>query len=272
MSSLEPAQFAALNAQCCLIPSDERDVQHALLARDWLDPACCKDILQSLTPVIGSPSLRITASLLSKRLAFLTTAVSAYAMSAYDRGLNLSVDNVYLEYGHREGVWQSRLPLRDLSVTTPALAQRETWRQQLMQQLFAQLLAPLWHSFAAASKVPLPVLWENTAVRVYSLYERRLAKIDCPQRQAVIRADFHYLLHHAPTQVFGIKENPLARNLWPKQLLTPDAPPVRFRKTCCYYHKASTPQEFCTVCPLLRPKTPKRAKPSLVHKESLLHE
>ncbi|WP_226376161.1 (2Fe-2S)-binding protein [Pectobacterium quasiaquaticum] len=28
---------------------------------------------------------------------------------------------------------------------------------------------------------------------------------------------------------------------------------VRFRRTCCFYYKASQPQEYCQNCPLLRP-------------------
>ncbi|MFE4127156.1 (2Fe-2S)-binding protein [Kosakonia sp. YIM B13588] len=29
---------------------------------------------------------------------------------------------------------------------------------------------------------------------------------------------------------------------------------VRFRRTCCFYYKASTPVEYCHNCPLCREK------------------
>ena len=246
--TLDPVQREELASQCQLIVAEQQDRDFALPAASLLEPDTCRDLLDRLTPVIGSPNRYVTASLLAKRIAFLTTGSALYAMSALDRGLDLSIDNSVLEYRHQGGLWQSRLPLADLSVTAPSAGARSNWRDTVVHNLFAGHLAPLWQSFRAVARVPLPVLWENTAVRVYSLYERRLTKQTCPHRQQRIADDFHFLIHQAPADLFGADHNPLQRYFRPRQY--GQAPHVRIRKTCCYYYRATEPAKYCSTCPL----------------------
>ncbi|MEX0603796.1 MAG: IucA/IucC family C-terminal-domain containing protein [Marinobacter sp.] len=245
---LDPGQKEELASQCRLIMAEQQDRDFALPAARLLEPETCRDLLDRLAPVIGSPNRYVTASLLAKRIAFLTTGSALYAMSALDRGLDLSIDNSILEYRHQDGLWQSRLPLEDLTVTAPSAGARNDWRATVVHRLFAGHLAPLWRSFRAVARVPLPVLWENTAVRVYSLYERRLAAQSCPHRQQRITDDFHFLIHQAPADLFGTDHNPLHRYFQPRQC--GEDPNIRIRKTCCYYFRAAQPAKYCSTCPL----------------------
>ncbi|MEX2475447.1 IucA/IucC family C-terminal-domain containing protein [Marinobacter sp.] len=246
--TLDPRHQEELAEKCQLIPAHARDHVFALPAAQLLVPETCTDLLDRLTPVIGSPNRYVTASLLAKRIAFLTTASALYAMSALDRGLNLSIDNSFLEYRHEDGLWQSRLPLEDLTVSTPTSGLRNGWRDGVISQLFAGHLAPLWRTFRAVSRVPLPVLWENTAVRVYSLYERRMANHACPETRQRITQDFDYLVHRAPEDLFGTGYNPLKRYFDPRPACTDST--VRLRKTCCFYYRATQPIKYCSTCPL----------------------
>jgi len=245
---LEPSHQEELAERCRLIKAADRDHAFALPATELLAPDVCKQLLNRLTPVIGSPNEYVTASLLAKRIAFLTTGSALYAMSVMDRGLNLTIDNSFVEYRHQNGLWQSRMPLDSLNVSIPELNQRAAWRDQLVHNLFAGHLAPLWRSFRAVARVPLPVLWENTAVRVYALYERRLAEQTCPDLRKRIAEDFHYLVHQAPAKLFGADHNPLQR-YFPPHPRVPDAD-VRIRKTCCYYYRATQRVKYCSTCPL----------------------
>lgn len=213
----------------------------------------CSHLLDALTPVIGSPDRAITASLLSKRLAFLATGACLYAMSVYNKGLTLSVGNTLIAYGHDDGLWTSGLPLRDIRPHPAPETGRDDWRRVISETLFAGLLAPLWQTFSRVSGISPFILWENTAVRVYSLYERRMAKLPCPIRRLRAAQDFDWLLNEAEPALFGLQENPLRRFRRP---LTPQGsgPGVRYRRTCCFYYKASSPVEYCNACPLLRPQ------------------
>ncbi|OZG73155.1 siderophore-iron reductase, Fe-S cluster protein [Hahella sp. CCB-MM4] len=258
--SLDPAQWATLNSLFRLVSAEDRDQIHSIRTIDLLDPQICTELLDYLTPVIHSPSRRVTASLLSKRIAFLSTASSLYAMSAYNQGLNMSLQNCYLEFGYENRLWQSHMPLTDLSLSAPENGQRESWRRMLIRQLFADNLSRLWQVLVEVAKVPLSILWENTAVRVYSLYERRMSDLGCVSLQNRVDKDFHYLINEAPAELFGTSENPLHKYFWPRQQVTHSNKSVRFRKTCCYYYRASEPKEYCSTCPLIRPKRPRKPK------------
>lgn len=231
----------------------ERDPLRSLMARDLLQEDVCERLLDALSPVIASPSRAITASLLGKRLSFLATGACLYAMSVYDKGLLLSLDNAVIEYGHDEGLWTSSMPLVHSLPLTYRAGEREAWRETLVQSLFAGLLKPLWQTFNRVSGVSRRILWENSAVRVYSLYEKRMAKIEEPSVRERYEADFRWLLTEAEPSLFGLDYNPLSHFRRPPTLLDEGQRSIRFRRTCCFYYLATEPAEYCSTCPLLRP-------------------
>ena len=252
--SFSESEWASLSGALRLRREDQRDRLRSLPAAELLDEGRCAALLDQLGPLILSPSRRITASLLGKRQSFLLTGACLYALSAFDKGLQLSLDNVFIEYGHDDGLWTSSLPLRSLAVSRPETGDRDAWREAVAGQLFAGLLQPLWESFHQVTGVSRRILWENTAVRVYSLYERRLAKLDCAETRQRCADDFHWLTRVAPASLFGLDYNPLAHFNRPFTSLDDGARHVRFRRTCCFYYQASEPVEYCSTCPLIRPK------------------
>ena len=231
----------------------ERDPLRSLMARDLLQEEVCEQLLDALGPVIGSPTRAITASLLGKRLSFLATGACLYAMSVYDKGLLLSLDNAVIEYGHDDGLWTSSLPLAHSLPSTYGPGEREAWRAAVVQALFAGLLKPLWQTFNRVTGVSRRILWENSAVRVYSLYEKRMAKIDEPSVRERCEADFTWLLAEAQPSLFGLDYNPLSHFRRPPTLVDEGQRSIRFRRTCCFYYLATEPAEYCSTCPLLRP-------------------
>ena len=231
----------------------ERDPLRSLMARDLLQEDVCERLLDALGPVIGSPSRAITASLLGKRLSFLATGACLYAMSVYDKGLLMSLDNTVIEYGHDDGLWTSSMPLHHGQPLTYGANEREAWREALVRALFAGLLKPLWQTFNRVSGVSRRILWENTAVRVYSLYEKRMVKIEEPSVRERYEADFKWLLTEAEPSLFGLDYNPLSHFRRPPTLVDEGQRSIRFRRTCCFYYLATEPAEYCSTCPLLRP-------------------
>ncbi|AMB84645.1 siderophore-iron reductase, Fe-S cluster protein [Pseudomonas agarici] len=247
------AQWALLSGALRLRPAEQRDPR-SLTARALLDPEVCERMLRALGPVIGSPTLAITASLLAKRFSFLSTGACLYALSVYDKGLLLSLDNCLVEYGHDDGLWTSSMSLHDISPITCPAGEREAWRESIVGGLFAGLLKPLWQTFYQVSGISRRILWENTAVRVYSLYEKRMTKVDDPRVRQRHEADFHWLLNDAEPALFGLDYNPLRHFRRPPTVLAAEGKSIRFRRTCCFYYEASNPVEYCSTCPLLRPK------------------
>ncbi|MCA6942524.1 (2Fe-2S)-binding protein [Pectobacterium polaris] len=248
---LTAPQWAMLSGTLQLTDASLRAGQESCPSRRVLDPDYCRWLLETLTPLLLSPSIKITASLLAKRIGFLTTAASLYAMSVYNKGLNMTLDNSVLEFGHAR-LWTSTMPLYDLTMSLPEVGQRDAWRDSLFDTL------------SAVSGAPLRILWENVAVRVFSLYEQRIEWDDpaavCSPGMTLaqqVQQDFDALLA-APGERFGCDDNPLkpffrAKTRVPVVGRSVSFRDVRFRRTCCFYYKASQPQEYCQNCPLLRP-------------------
>ncbi|WP_323638904.1 IucA/IucC family C-terminal-domain containing protein [Pectobacterium polonicum] len=260
---LTAPQWAMLSGTLQLTDASLRVGSDSCPSRKMLEPDYCHWLLNTLTPPLLSPSIKITASLLAKRIGFLTTAASLYAMSVYNKGLNMTLDNSVLEFGHSR-LWTSTMPLYDLTVSQPEAGRREAWRDSLFDTLFAQHLSPILHTLSAVSGAPLRILWENVAVRVFSLYEQRIEWDDpaaeCSLGMTLaqqVQQDFDALLA-APGERFGCDDNPLrlffrAKTRVPAVGSSVNFRSVRFRRTCCFYYKASQPQEYCNNCPLLRP-------------------
>lgn len=245
---LSPEEYAWLQNTfrlCSQAQADERSVP----ASAMLDDDTCRAVLQRVMMLLGAPDLAIAASLLAKRLAFLASGNVLYAMTVFDKGLLLSLTDSRLEYAHDKGMWRSSLPA-DFTTTLAFSGERESWRAEIVSTLFKGYFTPLWQSLTRVSGVPEAILWENTAVRIYSLYQGRMETLDAVQEQRR-QADFHWLLEQAEPEQFGLAWNPLKRFRRPLQN-NAAGQPVRFRRTCCFYYKASQPVEYCHNCPLLK--------------------
>lgn len=244
---LTPAERAYLYSAFRLRSCSEADIR-SVSAFSLLDTDTCRHMLTNVMPLIGAPDLPITASLFVKRLAFLITGNVLYAMSVFDKGLILSLADSRLEYAHDNGLWTSSLPADMVEIVAPDDG-RDQWREVIVGALFKDFLSPLLDVFSRVSGIPVQILWENVAVRVYSLYQGRMDGLDS-QQEYRCHADYDWLLNHADATVFGLPWNPLKRFNRPLKQ-TASGKQVRFRRTCCFYYKASSPIEYCHNCPLL---------------------
>lgn len=247
---LNPDERAYLRKAFRLRTLDEADTR-SVISGEMLNADICADVLDTIMPLIGASDRTIAASLLTKRLSFLLTGNVLYGMSVFDKGLHLSLDASRLEYAHDNGLWTSSLPAA-LTVTGYAPGARDAWREKVVGGLFRDFIAPIWQHLSAVSGLPAQILWENCAVRVYSLYEGRMEGLNEAQASRQ-QADFAWLIAEADPALFGLNWNPLKRFRRPAQR-NGAGEAVRFRRTCCFYYKASTPVEYCLNCPLCRVK------------------
>ena len=247
---LTPEEYAFLQRNFRLRALAEADAR-SVPAEYIFDIKHCDEFLHYMMPVTGAPNVAIAASLFAKRLAFLATGNVLYTMSVFDKGLTLSLSRSRLEYAHDNGLWTSSLPA-DTGVTSYLPGERDACREEIVSALFRGFLSPLWQSLAEVSGLPVQILWENTAVRVFSLYQGRMNRLNETQEERR-DADFKWLIGQAPPSLFGLSWNPLQRFRRPVQQ-NAAGNDVRFRRTCCFYYKATHPAEYCLNCPLCRPK------------------
>ncbi|UKS28346.1 ferric iron reductase [Paenibacillus sp. HWE-109] len=217
-------------------------------ALDLLDVEMCSDYLDRLTLLLKSPSRMITASQFFKRYAALTAVPLLYAMTVYNKGLDLSADNCLLISSPGRS-WLENVSLADIDAVMPSAGERHIWRNTVIQALFAGNIGKLIALMSRLANSPKSILWENVAVRVFSLYEKRIGVTGEQQEQS--RADFQYLIHQAPGALFGEKQNPLS-HFYGKPTFSSVSSPSRVRKTCCFYYEVSSVEEYCSSCPKLK--------------------
>ncbi|WP_338551873.1 IucA/IucC family C-terminal-domain containing protein [Paenibacillus sp. KS-LC4] len=252
--NLSPAQWKELEARFKFMP-EKKDLPAglAIIAQDLLNRENCESYLDQLANEIGAPSRRVAASMLAKRYAFLFVAPVLYAMTVYNKGLSLTLNNCRLtspdeSESKASGSKFPNLSVDGLEITEPEAGKRREWREHLLRQLFAEHLSPLFRSLSEAGKVPLAILWENAFVRIVPLYEDGLeeAEGDSSVIQR-LHADFKFMTEPASAELFGERRNPLARFIKPSHAGIAGEMIASIRQTCCFYYEMSS--EYCRACP-----------------------
>ncbi|MNC23158.1 Ferric iron reductase FhuF-like transporter [compost metagenome] len=220
-------------------------------ASELIEAEVCSDYLDQLSILLKSPSRGVAASQFIKRYAFLTVAPMLYAMTVYNKGLDFSAGNCRLPSPAGDS-WLEHISLAEANTSIPGADGRQTWRDTLLQTLFAGNLGRLIEVMSGVAHVPKAILWENVAVRVFSLYEKRIGLSGDQQEQARGQADFQYLMDHASGALFGEKQNPLGRFYGRPASSPVSDSPLRVRKTCCFYYEIASNSEYCSNCPKKR--------------------
>ncbi|OMF38053.1 hypothetical protein BK133_03490 [Paenibacillus sp. FSL H8-0548] len=208
--------------------------------------------MDQLATEIGSPSRRVTASMLAKRYAFLAVAPVLYAMTVFDKGLGLTLDNCRLVSpdDSEDNVSKSKFPnlsLDGLTVTVPENGKRREWRDHVVRQLFENHLSQVFHILSVVGRVPRAVLWENALVRIIPLYEDGLQEEEDPSVLMRLHDDFKFITEDAPAYMFGERRNPLTTFIKGQYSEHTDKPSAYVRQTCCFYYEMSP--EYCRACP-----------------------
>ena len=220
--------------------------QWSLDSQGLLDRSNCRIFLRRYQQCLRAPSLKVTASLLAKRYAALLLAPTLSALSLQQRKLDGSVGNCRVLLRKQAAQWQLHLALKNGRASQPGGC-RAQWRGQLLAQLFAGHLTPLWRLLAEISGVSTDILWENTAVRVFSLYEKKMPPAADRASQGWLQQDFGFLLSNEAAPLFACDRNPLQRFY---QRVAGGGPQrLRVRHTCCYFFVVSPTRTLCSVCP-----------------------
>ncbi|UHA73403.1 (2Fe-2S)-binding protein [Paenibacillus sp. 481] len=252
LSLFEPEEVNILTEHFRLTLHASRDSRLSIPAVDLLDTAKCQEYLEAAKTIFQCSNAAASLSQLSKRYAYLTMASGLYAMTMFNKGLDYSIENCHIESVDEDKSWLPEVCLSDWRVTEPTGGDRYIWREQMIQRIFAGNMAEVWNSVSKVAKVPTSILWENAAISVYWLYERRMLEGASDQQKARIQEDFQYLVQEAPAHLFGERENPMKKYNSPKCTTSYSDTPIRVRKTCCFLYKISDDHDYCLTCPKLK--------------------
>ncbi|MCM3629629.1 (2Fe-2S)-binding protein [Paenibacillus glycanilyticus] len=229
------------------------DLELSLPVNDLLDPEKSRIYMERVAPIFRSSLSTASVSMFMKRYGFLAAAPALYAMSLLDKGLDCSAANSHLESLYKGDTWLPKLRLSDMTVSLPEEGKREEWRDLIMKRLFADNISLVLQSLKKLVPVSSAVLWENAAIYIFWLYEKRMGEGAAPEQRARMEEDFRYLVQEAPGHLFGESRNPLTRFYTEKRRTKAYEDPVRIRKTCCYYYQTTPGEEdFCGGCPKVK--------------------
>jgi len=206
-----------------------------------MDEVFLKDFLENLSDAIKSPSEKAVASIFIKRYAFLAV-MALYAM-AWNKKLNVSLDNVKMEGAEQGKDWLPGISLKDAAVQDWDGSEHSQWRASVFKDIFANNIDPLISQLEKTVGISKLILWENIAVYIFWLYESELKEND---RAA---EDFRYFISEAEGSLFGrYKLNPMQKYFAEKTYLEEWDTEVRVRKTCCFTYQLPAGKR-CKTCP-----------------------
>ncbi|MEK5164598.1 IucA/IucC family C-terminal-domain containing protein [Paenibacillus sp. FSL R5-0527] len=250
-NSLQPEEFEILAADYRLTRDSSPNRTFSIPYADLLDSEKSLAYFRGVKGIFETDSELAAVSLFAKRYAFLVVAPGLYAMSCLNKGLNLALENGWIESSYRGQAWLPKARLLDLQVSVPGEGQRSEWRDRVIETMFAGNLSRVWTAMSKAAGISKALLWENTAIYVYWLYEKKFTEEGVsPEQKRRMEEDYRYLLYDAPPRLFGEPRNPIKKFNSPKVIKAESDSPIRMRKTCClYYLTSDTPHDYCSTCP-----------------------
>lgn len=216
-----------------------------------LDPEECSKFLDQLSSLFGNCKKVVAASQFAKRYSALFLVPVLYSLSVYDRGLHVEPKQIWFkETGGGGNQWNPNIIISEGLFTEKFRGNdRKQWYEEKLKQLFAGHFTPLWSSLSEASGLKTAVLWENTAVRIFSLYEKKIYNNLSIDRRFVAEEDFRNILSLNGRDFFGLNYNPVAEFYNEPAFKLDGTRETRRRKTCCFYYKVTSPAEYCDACP-----------------------
>ncbi|MEB1808463.1 MAG: (2Fe-2S)-binding protein [Bacillaceae bacterium] len=217
---------------------------------DLFDKEKLLSFLGEVQEELQAPDLMVTGSAFSKRYSYLIIASAFYSFLMFNKKLNISAENLAILSSTSQEKWLPRLFFNDQTAYIPETKEdRKTCRDDLIKELFVDHLSPLWDNISELCKVPKPILWENTAIYLFWIFETLLKRDDlAPELRDTIQLDFDYFLYATEHSIFkDYKSHPITGFYCDMTSLGGQA--VRIRKTCCLYYALSEEGKMCKGCP-----------------------
>ncbi|WP_157796430.1 IucA/IucC family C-terminal-domain containing protein [Bacillus sp. FJAT-45037] len=199
--------------------------------------------METVQKVVNAPDLLVAASIFSKRYSLIVTLPALLMMTRSNKQLEWNKELLQLSDSNTDQWWLPCMYSRSLSYAhwsegNLGVAQKE----EILRQIFADHLAPLWEKLHQLTNIPTVTLWENTFVYIRWFYEDVLTERALEGNVCKVKEDFRFICE-APGSIFGCKKNPLST--FYKNSMEVNS----MRKTCCFAYRCSSDKTKCKSCP-----------------------
>lgn len=216
---------------------------------ELFDQSRLQEYLDKIGRQIGSPTKRVTASLITKRMAFYAV-IHLYTMSVLNKRLSVDVMELRLIEKDEDSLWLPDFYLGNF-VISESNDNRNQWRATIVENLFANFFHPLIEALRETTRFSKMVMWENIAIYIFWLYESLLKEEKNKDIKTRIEEDFCFIMQKAEGTLFGpYLQNPLARFDRDKIYREEFNEWIRVRKTCCLSNLLDAKDgKRCSTCP-----------------------
>lgn len=222
------------------------DRESVIQGTDLLDFEKMHSMLEEIQSRLQAPSKKVAASIFSKRYSYAVAVTGLFAMSAWNKALDLRPENIALGTNGTDSLWLPSLHLSDQTAREFSGSNRGSWLEEVVRSLFEENIDPVWNVLSEVSGLSKYVLWENTAIYIYWLYEKKMNESGF----VIGSHDFSFLLHPDNGPLFGnYTKNPLLRYYGGP--VSSGGEDTRFRKTCCLSFQLPG-GGYCKTCPGLK--------------------
>jgi ferric iron reductase protein FhuF len=211
-----------------------------------LDQEFVANLINGLKDIYQVTGSFVIASQFMKRYGFMVTVPYLYSLSVWNKELDIDPKKVTFQSFEQDGNWIPKLYLKSFMTTSPEDYSRVQWRQNAIEKLFKYHLGPVIKIFARQGKVTRQMLWENTAIYIFWLYESLMEQF--PENRQ-IKEDFTYLLEEDGSLFGNYTYNPISKFYTKKRYIPQKDANIRVRKTCCLYNRLPGVEDSCTTCP-----------------------
>jgi ferric iron reductase protein FhuF len=228
--------------------SEENFSKLSIPLKMLVDDKSLLEYIEKIGVQIGSPNMKVTASIFVKRYAFLAV-IYLYSITSLNTKIDTSFDNISLQTEEAENGWTPKFYFYNTKVER-AWDDRYDWREKAIKDLFAKHVHILIVRLSKLTKQSELVLWENISIYIFWLYETILFKSDSEVVRERAKEDFQYLVLGAPGNLYGdYHENPIKRYFVQNRYTEQLKEEVRVRKTCCFSYLLEGSPKRCKTCP-----------------------
>ncbi|QQZ10472.1 IucA/IucC family C-terminal-domain containing protein [Heyndrickxia vini] len=228
---------------------DEIKSTHSFInGKDFFDSEKLPAHLVKIGAQMGSPTNKITASMIVKRMAFYGV-IHLYAMSVWNKRLVVDIDELKVVENPGDPLWLPEFYFGEYTFIDVENV-RTLWREEVIAEVFSGFFHPLLETLRNVTRFSKLVMWENIAIYIFWLYESLLNNEEYNALHNRLRDDFHFIVHEASPALFGpYKNNPLSRFDSEKVIREKNIEPIRVRKTCCFSNLLEKKKNRCSTCP-----------------------
>lgn len=220
----------------------------SITLNDLLQKDQLRTFISRASEHIGSPNVKVTASMFIKRYAFLS-AIYLYAMTAFNKRFHIRLEHMHLQTDEQDPLWLPTFYFSEWRISEP-IGNRDQWRFEAIADFFSNIVTPIVESIKTESKQSKLVLWENIAIYIFWLYETVLAEHEDEEVCGRAVEDLQFIAQLAPGSLFGhYHENPIKRHYHDKRYIPELGEEVRVRTTCCFFYALTGTPDRCRICP-----------------------